>query len=577
MGSIRQATWTRPLPQGAEVFTRGGECFARWEDQFGVRHEAPIAKKRRKPRDDGQDEGPIRVRMKSPTFVARYRSADGTWHEHSTGCTTRQAARHVLAKLEAEEDRIRCGRATRAEVDARDYELAPIEEHLNAYLVAPIDGRKSGLRTPRRIKYVKGALERVVADVGWRTLRDVTALDFKRWLEARAADGMSPGRRRFYISAAKAWLTWCVGDGRCASHPLSGIVLPKIVDRRKPRALELPEVELLLEGSAARPLHEAKLIRTGRRKGQLVARVSAEREAALRGTGMGRALAYKLMLLTGLRAEEAQSVRVGDVDIENDHPTIQLDGSRTKNGEPATVVLRHDLAEDIRRLLAQRLEAERAASRVSQNPVPARLDPQASLLRVPSGRVFDADLAFVEVDKKNTRGEVACRRSLRRTTCTWLYDLGASSAIVAAWMRHKGDTLSERVYTDRNQLDIRRWLDQLPGLSLDTEPRDETATVSVRATGTEGGGADGARLLTRESGLLTRNVAYCGTTSPNDVHVAGSGDSPSSSATRPPQARKTRSGGRVGVERLNGLEPSTSTLARLRSTTELQPLWGSLR
>ena len=38
-----------------------------------------------------------------------------------------------------------------------------------------------------------------------------------------------------------------------------------------------------------------------------------------------------------------------------------------------------------------------------------------------------------------------------------------------------------------------------------------------------------------------------------------------------PQSREER------VERLNGFEPSTSTLARLRSTTELQPLAGKER
>ena len=51
-------------------------------------------------------------------------------------------------------------------------------------------------------------------------------------------------------------------------------------------------------------------------------------------------------------------------------------------------------------------------------------------------------------------------------------------------MRHKGDTLAERCYTDRALLDVRRWLDRLPPLAL-------------RAAGSTG---PLTRVLTREAG-----------------------------------------------------------------------------
>ena len=254
-----------------------------------------------------------------------------------------------------------------------------------------------------------------------------------------------------------------------------------------------------MKRAAQRPLHEARLVRRGPRKGQLVARVTPEREATLVRQGRERALAYKALVLTGLRSEELASVRLADLDVECELPTISLDGTRTKNGEPATVVLRADLALDLADWLADRLTVEREKHRTSDQPVPTRLDPDAPLLRVPSIRVFDADLAFAEIPKRNARQEVACRRSLRRTGATLLTDAGASSAVVSAWMRHKGDTLAQRVYTDRELLDIRRWLDLVAALPLHDDETDRPQ--QLRATGSDGGSA---------SQMLTKNPALPG-------------------------------------------------------------------
>ena len=35
MGSIRRKTFTKPLPEGAELFTRKGETFAKWRTAVG--------------------------------------------------------------------------------------------------------------------------------------------------------------------------------------------------------------------------------------------------------------------------------------------------------------------------------------------------------------------------------------------------------------------------------------------------------------------------------------------------------------------------------------------------------------
>lgn len=58
------------------------------------------------------------------------------------------------------------------------------------------------------------------------------------------------------------------------------------------------------------------------------------------------------------------------------------------------------------------------------------------LLRVPGKRVFDADPAFAEIDKRDERGHVACRNALSYTHCTFLLAAGTPEAISNAVMRN---------------------------------------------------------------------------------------------------------------------------------------------
>ncbi|MBU0716657.1 MAG: hypothetical protein KJ749_00275 [Planctomycetes bacterium] len=44
MGTVYRETYTKPLPSGAEVFTRKGERFARWTDRRGRKRAAKVTK-----------------------------------------------------------------------------------------------------------------------------------------------------------------------------------------------------------------------------------------------------------------------------------------------------------------------------------------------------------------------------------------------------------------------------------------------------------------------------------------------------------------------------------------------------
>ena len=64
MGSVYRESYTKPLPNGAELFTRKGERFARWTDKRGRKRAAKVT--------TGRDGSP-RVVSECRTYTAKYR------------------------------------------------------------------------------------------------------------------------------------------------------------------------------------------------------------------------------------------------------------------------------------------------------------------------------------------------------------------------------------------------------------------------------------------------------------------------------------------------------------------------
>src|SRR5262249_16217679 len=116
---------TRPLPPGAEIFTRKGERFARWKDRRGKTRTAPLTV--------GQD-GSERIVTESPFYVAKYRDGAGVVQTVATGCRDEAAGRSVLGELERKAELVRSGVMTAAEAAIGDHQAAPLAEHFAAYL-----------------------------------------------------------------------------------------------------------------------------------------------------------------------------------------------------------------------------------------------------------------------------------------------------------------------------------------------------------------------------------------------------------------------------------------------------------
>ena len=74
MGSVFRATYTKALPGGAELFTRKGKRYARWEDAHGKRRTAPTT---------ASDRGETRILLESRVYTAKYRDGSGVGGFHS--------------------------------------------------------------------------------------------------------------------------------------------------------------------------------------------------------------------------------------------------------------------------------------------------------------------------------------------------------------------------------------------------------------------------------------------------------------------------------------------------------------
>src|SRR5439155_22910053 len=106
MGTVFKIQVTRPLPAGAEIFTRKGERCARWKDQRGRTRTAPVIVGKK---------GADRILTESPYFVGKYRDGTGVVRVVATACRDEIAARQVLADLERRAELVRSNVMTAAE------------------------------------------------------------------------------------------------------------------------------------------------------------------------------------------------------------------------------------------------------------------------------------------------------------------------------------------------------------------------------------------------------------------------------------------------------------------------------
>ena len=186
--------------------------------------------------------------------------------------------------------------------------------------------------------------------------------------------------------------------------------------------------------------------------------------AKLQHVGRGRAMFYRMAVLTGLRRNELASLTVGQLHLDAvPAPFVELLAKDAKNAKAAYLPLRADLVAELKAFLEERLED-------SQRTTPEALQEELALTtrlfkNVPTIHVFNADIAAAGLPKADQRGRTLDIHALRHTFGTHLSLAGVLPRTAQAAMRHSRLELTMNVYTDPVLLDVAGAVNALPSFS----------------------------------------------------------------------------------------------------------------
>lgn len=473
MATLYRKTYPVDMPEGAEIITRRGRRVAQWTDRRGNVKTAPLAA-------DGK-----RIMYETDVWYLRYRDADGIERRVSTGCRDQQAAGQVMADLLAQMEKVRSGILTPEESQASAHAARPMSEHITEYLDYLKTKTVRGRRISEAHRYnVEKQLNRLVDECGFKRIGDISRQRVTKWLSEQAdASDKAPRTVLKYRTSLMTFCKWALREGRLAANPLTGLAGVEVdEDRRQRRPLTMDEVSRLLNAAARRPLNDALMIRRGKRKGQLVAKVGQAVQDQLIRLGQERALIYKTLIYTGLRKNELASLTVGDLHLDLERPFVKLAAKNAKNGKAAHLPLRADLVVDLREHLDEKLgQYRRQTLKDGRGDLPTALPSGMQLFNVPDDlvRIFDRDLAAAGIPKADAEGRTADVHSLRHTFATMLSQSGVLPRTAQELMRHSDIRLTMSTYTHLALVDTAGAVEALPSINLAT-----TSTNEQMRTGT---------------------------------------------------------------------------------------------
>src|SRR5262245_6459564 len=175
MGTVFKKTVTKPMPAGAEIFSRKGQRFARWRNAKGKACTAPVTV--------GKD-GTERLSIESATYYAKYRDGARLVRVVPTGCKDETAARGVLADLERRAELVKAGVISTDE-DAIAYHQGIA---LNAHCDAFQDSLRAKGVTRIHLEDTRRYLDRLAADCNFRTLGDLKREALDGWLARQQSE-----------------------------------------------------------------------------------------------------------------------------------------------------------------------------------------------------------------------------------------------------------------------------------------------------------------------------------------------------------------------------------------------------
>jgi integrase len=407
-------------------------------------------------------------------YVIFYTDENGR-RRKKTGSTdkavTERVARDIENKVLLRQEGLIDEDAERFTAHARQ----PITKHLADFITSMEFNR----RDAKHIRSTRSYIARIIEKARAERLADLTLSAVQRAIGGIAKNlRLSARSINAHTIAVQSFLNWAQGDHRIRAHDLGGIDLQNEAGDRRYVRRPLTEVELrtLITTTRGAP--------PGRKM-----------------SGTDRSVFYLVGAATGFRRTELGTLRPVDFDLAGPMPVVRLDGSRTKNGQPAEQPLPPSLAAELQPWLA---------AKPPGSPVFALPKKTALMLH--------ADLKRCGIEPVDAQGRVVDCHSLRHAYISALARGGASLKVVQTLARHSDPKLTMNVYAHLEAFDLHGAVaDALPDLTAKPGPNTLAATGTEGPYATVGATAvkiDDSNCLTPQA--LVSNARLSGTQLPRD-------------------------------------------------------------
>jgi integrase len=379
------------------------------------------------------------------------------------GCSDRRATEEMARAAESEAAKIRSGLVDPKELVYHKHAARSLAEHLADWhaalahkghtakhadqstdrvrrLIAVMFGANPDEVDAKRMTrdQCKEARQTICRLVSRVRLSDMSAAKVQSALAQFRDANRSLQTCNHYRSAARAFCRWAWKDGRLRDDPLVGVTgyNAKQDRRHDRRTISLDELRRLIE-------------------------VAQQGRVVMGMIGPARALCYRLAVASGLRYSEIGSITRESFDW--DSASVTVAAAYTKNGDPATLAIPNDLAEDLAAFVAT------LAREMPVFPLPEK---GAKMLRV--------DLEAAGIPYRDASGLYFDFHALRCQCATLADAVGVSPRVVQRLMRHSSLELTGR-YTRPRSVDIEAATSMLPKLTPEGNNHE-----SLAATGTDG-------------------------------------------------------------------------------------------
>ncbi len=329
---------------------------------------------------------------------------DLTYTRFSLKTTDKRVAEQQLAEIVKQEERRRAGiLAPEAQTQAAAKSLA---DHLQEFIVY----LRIGNRSREYYRKVDQRVTRLIADCGWKLLRDVSAESFIGW---RNRQNLSAKTLNDYQHAIFTLLKWLKQTQRIMYNPLE---------------------------------HVGRVDGRGRQTFTRRALTDAEVERLLTVSGPRRAV-YLAAVHTGLRRGELRKLRWSDVDLDAGKLRLRAEATKARRADVLP------LSPIILGIFRQLREESASSSRVFRGGIP-------------SHHTFQTDLEAAKIARTNADGKKVDFHALRKTFITNLQRSGASQRVAMALARHTDPRLTAHNYTDTDALPLVSAVAALPTYGL---------------------------------------------------------------------------------------------------------------